>query len=143
MFEFIKNEQIVEMSSKETWGQFALDLHHMMKQDGALIQRCDMLKMKCEDFGVRTKCIFTLPGIEWIKQNQDPNKFSTFPIRSNGVKYAIPGYLDLIKHQLSRKTDQKEQSSKTACNHFPVHVGSNKVQILIYGQNCANPFPNK
>ena len=139
MFEFVKCPIIMEMSRKEAWGKFSLDLHQAFKNDPGLISRCDMLKLSSENFGERIKISVTLPGKDWLFENLLPDKFPSFPICHNGSKYAVPYYLDLVMQRIRMK-EKERLPQKTAYNHFPVHVGPEKVQILIYGPDCIFPF---
>lgn len=139
MFEFVKCPLIMEMSRKEAWGKFSLDLHQAFKNDPGLISRCDMLGITSENFGERIKISMTLPGKDWLFENLNPVKFPSFPIRTNGTKYVVPFYLDLVMHRVKMK-EKTQVPHKTTFNHFPVHVGSEKVQILIYGPDCVFPF---
>ena len=139
MFEFVKCPLIMEMSRKEAWGKFSLDLHQAFKNDPGLIGRCDMLKISSENFGERIKISMILPGKDWLFENLLPDKFQSFPICFNGTRYVVPYYLDLVMQRIRMK-EKTVLPQKTAFNHFPVHVGSEKVQILIYGPDCIFPF---
>ena len=139
MFEFVKCTKIVEMARKEAWGRFTLDLHQAFRNDPGLINRCDMFTITSENFGERIKISLTLPGVDWMFKNLLPEKFPSFPITHNGSKYAVPFYLDLVMQQIKMR-EKAHVLPKTAFNHFPVHVGSEKVQILVYGPNCVFPF---
>ena len=139
MFEFVKCPVIMEMARKEAWGQFSLDLHRAFKNDPGLINRCDMLGISSENFGERIKISFILPGKQWLFENLLPEKFPNFPIRSNGTKFAVPFYLDLVMQNIKMK-EKNHTIRNTAYNHFPVHVGPEKVQILVYGPDCVFPF---
>ena len=128
------------MASKESWGNFALKLHATFQQFPCMINRCEMLQISSEGFGERTKINFILPDVEWIWGNQAPEIFPNFYTRSNGTKYAIPLYLDLVLHQINRKKPAGEAAPCEIVNHFPTLVGPKKVQIILYGQNCVFPF---
>ena len=142
VMEFVKNEEILELASSEIWSRFALKIHSVFQAAPCVLNRCDMLEHLGGNFDASGRCRvrIKLPGLKRIFENPAIDKFPVFPSKSNGKKIALPLYLNWVLYQVEKEVPEGCKWDESKNNHFALSIGSEVVQILIYGINSAFPF---
>ena len=140
--EFRKDEEILDLASREAWSKFAHRIHSICRAAPCVLSRCKQLEHLGGRFEPNGRCrvIFKLPGMKHTMNNLEPGVFKCFPRISNGSKTIMPKYLDWIMYKVEKELPAGLKWDESENNHFSIYVGPDSVQILIYGTNCTFPF---
>ena len=140
--EFVKDERILDLASAEIWSKFAIRIHSIFQAAPCVLNRCKILTHLGGGFDASGRCRvkIKMPGLNEILNDPATDKFPVFPSRSNGNKTALPLYLNWVLYQAEKVTPTDFKWDESKNNHFSLSVGSNSVQILIYGADSAFPF---
>ena len=142
MFDFIKDEKIIDLASKEEWGDFACEIQRTARSTPSILAKLDMFEYKQSGFerGGRCTVSMKMPGLDWVGEQPAEGEFADFPNRTNGNKVAMPLYLKLILYSIEGLKMKGVEKEHEKCDFFVLAVNNKAVQVLLYGRDCTFPF---
>ena len=142
MFEFVKDDSIIEVADRDKWGDFATEIHLVWSQFPSAMANCEMFEFEGDGFGPdgRPRIKIQLPGLDWLVDNPSPEKFPFFPSRQTRDKLILPRYLDLVLYQVHKRCPKTNPAFALKCNYFITQANHERVQVLIYGLRTKIPF---